>query len=120
MESTSDFSVAPAPWTLKATIYAIPFWLTSKNAASILSHLIYHAVEYASSFSADKALGGLSMIQIIRYIESPVGPYDEMVILPGSFAFDKNGKNIKELRATCLYVSQKETCYNGRLSKLAL
>jgi hypothetical protein len=63
-------------------------------------------------------VGGLGMIQVIRYTESPVGPYDELVIVPGGFEWE-DAKKIKKrnVRVTRIYVSQKETCWNGRKSE---
>lgn len=63
------------------------------------------------------------MVQVIRYTETPVGPYDELLIVPGSFGYHTragNGEAIKEeknLRLTRIYVSQKQTCWNGRKSE---
>jgi len=56
------------------------------------------------------------MVQIIRYTETPVGPYDEFVLVPGQFEYEHGGKkgNAKVSRA---YVSQEKTCYNGRKSE---
>ncbi|KAL2021371.1 hypothetical protein VTK56DRAFT_7236 [Thermocarpiscus australiensis] len=64
-------------------------------------------------------MGGLSMIQMIRYHETPVGPYDEIILMPGSFEYpveDKDGKKAarRALRITRIYVSQKYTCWNSR------
>lgn len=57
------------------------------------------------------------MLQLIRYSETPVGPYDEMVLLPGDFGVP-GGKG-QNMRITRIYVSQKDTCYNGQsLGKL--
>ena len=28
------------------------------------------------------------MVQIIRHTESPVGPYDELVLVPGEFEYE--------------------------------
>lgn len=64
------------------------------------------------------------MVQIIRYTESPVGPYDELLVCPGSFGYEietegKSGavmlEKKKNARITRIYVSQKQTCKNGRL-----
>lgn len=64
------------------------------------------------------------MVQIIRYTESPVGPYDELVLVPGNFEYESNeldaqGKREKKknLKVSRIYVSQEKTCYNGRKSK---
>ncbi len=71
-----------------------------------------------------RPVGGLYSIQILRYLDSPVGSYDELLVSPGAFAYpfeaEGGGKKRKErrnLRITRIYVSSKEACYNGRLSK---
>ncbi|KAF2664943.1 hypothetical protein BT63DRAFT_80795 [Microthyrium microscopicum] len=51
---------------------------------------------------------------IVRYADTPCGPYDEMMLIPG--AFDVPSKNKKRLRITRIYVSQKDTMYNGRVN----
>jgi hypothetical protein len=59
------------------------------------------------------------MVQILRYRDSPVGPYDEMLVVPGSFdwARDTSAGGVgRNPRISRIYVSQKHTCYNGRLS----
>lgn len=40
------------------------------------------------------------------------GSYDELVLIPGFF--DLPGSTKKYSRITRIYVSQKETCYNGQ------
>lgn len=71
-------------------------------------------------------------VQIVRYSESPVGPYDELVIMPGDFEVPVlNGggsgegsggkkKVKKNSRITGIWVSQKDTCWNGGLFHLLL
>ncbi|PHH71019.1 hypothetical protein CDD83_5294 [Cordyceps sp. RAO-2017] len=66
-------------------------------------------------------VGGLGMIQIIRYHSSPVGPYDEMLVVPGSYAWERDGpdgraERGRNPRISRIYVSQKQTCYNGRIN----
>jgi len=56
------------------------------------------------------------MVQIIRHTESPVGPYDELVLIPGKFEYESSGKK-SNLKVSRIYVSQEKTCYNGRKSK---
>jgi hypothetical protein len=59
------------------------------------------------------------MVQIVWYKDSPVGSYNELMVLPGLFDVPKNaegkdrGKKRKTLRITRIYVDQKETTYNG-------
>ncbi|EQL01217.1 hypothetical protein OCS_03072 [Ophiocordyceps sinensis CO18] len=61
------------------------------------------------------------MIQIIRYRDSPVGPYDEMLVVPGSFDWTRRGPGGRpeggcNPRISRIYVSQKQSCYNGRIN----
>ncbi len=105
-------------------MYIIPFW-TSSQTASNLPAKAYHPLEYHSSFSSREfgiPKGGVSLIQLIRYHETPVGPYDELILCPGSFEYPfetADGKKTtkRALRITRIYVSQKHTCWNGRKRK---
>ena len=55
------------------------------------------------------------MAQIVRYTETPVGPYDELLILPGYFnGVGTAGEKRKDLRITGIWVSQEATLMNGR------
>ena len=49
---------------------------------------------------------------VTRLLTRSVGPYDELMLIPG--AFDVPGQNKKRLRITRIYVSQKDTMYNGK------
>lgn len=125
MASTNDgipsIPEVPGPWTLKGTVYTFFYYCTSSELKNVPTSLLYSPLEAESSFATGKAVGGLCSIQVIRYTESPVGPYDEMLLVPGSFGYEKkDGKTIvrkKNLRVTRIYVSQKHTCFNGRKSK---
>lgn len=116
---------SPPPWTLKGDVYMFAFWTTASQAKNLPTEYAYSPLEAQSSFAStesSKPVGGLSMIQILRYNDSPVGPYDELLVVPGSFAWEredasgrrKKGRNPKITR---IYVSQKQTCYNGRISR---
>ncbi|KAI0022604.1 hypothetical protein F4780DRAFT_186413 [Xylariomycetidae sp. FL0641] len=107
----------PPPWKLKGTVYMMSFW----NKAGNLPEHAYSPLERESYSSPQngKHVGGLSQIQLIRYTSSPVGPYDELIICPGFFAYEKEEedgkrKTDKKARITRIYVSQKYTCWNGR------
>lgn len=55
------------------------------------------------------------MAQIIRYSETPVGPYDELALLPGYFnGVGPDGEKRKDFRVTGIWVSQEATLMNGR------
>lgn len=55
------------------------------------------------------------MLQILRYTETPVGPYDELLLIPGYFDTPVGGgkKGLRNNRITAIWVSQKDTCWNG-------
>ena len=115
MAEAVPFIVAPAPWTCKCTAYVLVFFASSSQG--LPQDIAYDPIEAGvESFSgADQAgafKGGTGMIQIVRYTETPAGPYDEIVIIPGEF--NTPGRKERGLRITRIYVSQKETCFNGR------
>lgn len=122
--SDDPIVAAPPPWDLKGTIYSFMTYATSKDALHLASDksFLYAPLEEHSSFADGKFLGGLGMVQVIRYTDTPVGPYDELLIVPGSFSYrvGTSGGGVKEKenqRVTRIYVSQKETCWNGRTSE---
>ncbi|KAI0594088.1 hypothetical protein F4775DRAFT_460198 [Biscogniauxia sp. FL1348] len=108
----------PPPWKLKGTVYMVTFWSPSGK----LQGQAYSPLERASAFAAPESgehLGGISQVQLVRYTESPVGPYDELIICPGFFSYDveeEDGRRKRKsnARITRIYVSQKQTCWNGR------
>lgn len=120
---SSPFTHHPPPWLLHGDIYTFFFYTFPSTASSLPPHT-YHPLEASSSYadpSLSKPIGGLSAIQLLRYHDSPVGPYDEMIVIPGYFEYfreDSDGRRRKKRNAkiTRIYVSQEETCYNGRLS----
>lgn len=102
---------APAPWTLKGDMY----WLFLR-LSSPLPQNVYHPLDIGqhSSPTSSSFQGGFGTIQIIRYSESPVGPYDELMLIPGEYEVpggEHKGKS--KVRVSRIYVNQKETCYNG-------
>jgi len=56
--------------------------------------------------------GGLTNIMIVRYADTPVGPYDELIWGAGKFHAPPAGKDAS--RITRIYVSSKDSVYNGR------
>ncbi|EUC39830.1 hypothetical protein COCMIDRAFT_110435 [Bipolaris oryzae ATCC 44560] len=114
--STAPIELAPAPWTLKGTVYSITYVpLSTKLPTKAFAPL---ERQYASAVEGEY-IGILGQIQIIRYTDSPVGPYDELLIVPGFFKYNHttpSGKveERKNVRVSRIYVSQKYTCWNGR------
>ncbi|KAK5118005.1 hypothetical protein LTR62_004049 [Meristemomyces frigidus] len=67
--------------------------------------------------SAREFKGGIGMVMVVRYFDTPVGEYDELVVIPGNFAVPGGPeKGQEKLRVTRIYVNQRETTYNA-LSK---
>ncbi|QRV93337.1 hypothetical protein RhiJN_21355 [Ceratobasidium sp. AG-Ba] len=62
--------------------------------------------------------GGLGTIQLIRYHTSPVGPYDELLYVPGNMSY-KTGPSstISGLSVTRIYVSSTASVVNGNIPK---
>ncbi|TVY84801.1 hypothetical protein LSUE1_G000828 [Lachnellula suecica] len=117
---TGNIKHVPAPWKLKGTIYSFMMYISAKDAASLSSDksFLYAPLEAASSFANCQPVGGLGMVQVLRYSESPVGPYDELLIVPGNFERQPDGKvtgkKPRNLMVSRIYVSHERTCWNGR------
>ncbi|MCJ1251919.1 hypothetical protein MMC30_009157 [Trapelia coarctata] len=114
--SPTGIPIAPSPWTLSATIYMFAWYIPSSQP---LPPFAYSPLEAKSAvLISSKPCGGLASVQVIRYSDSPVGPYDEMLVCPGTFEYEvvDNGQKVvrKNTRVSRIYVSQKVTCYNGR------
>lgn len=56
-------------------------------------------------------IGGQGLVQLVSYSESPVGPYDELIYVPGRWKYEHNDP---AFRITRIYVSTKESTENGR------
>jgi hypothetical protein len=111
---------APPPWKLKANVFIVNFIAKS----GVLPEHAYSPLERNSAYASPesgKHLGGISQIQLLRYSETPVGPYDELIIIPGFFEYEKEEggkrKKKKAARISRIYVSQKYTSWNGRKSE---
>ncbi|BEJ17121.1 hypothetical protein CspHIS471_0605220 [Cutaneotrichosporon sp. HIS471] len=119
MEQNAAITLAPAPWRCRASVYTAVFWVSpSQTTSPGFKEATYAPLERSSPFADAMPEGGLASIMIIRYHQTPVGAYDEMMLLPGKFGFevDVNGKRTKKskLRITRIYVSQRNTTWNGR------
>jgi hypothetical protein len=113
---STPFLVAPAPWKCKCDAYWLPFYLRGPLPKHSYAPLEASFPSFSDPSKAGQFRGGSAMIQIIRYHETPVGPYDEMVFCPGYFDVppDKDGKKrAMNLRVARIYVNQKDTAWNG-------
>lgn len=125
---SSTIKKAPAPWTCKAQIYALYFYSRSGGGGTAdaqatlrASTVAYAPLERNSFFASPEAgqlVGGIGSIMVIRYTETPVGPYDELLVIPGSYTYPTSEQQLKtNARISRIYVSQKDTLYNGRYSE---
>lgn len=112
---TDPITHVEAPWTIYGTGYAIPLL----PIVGALPNKTYSPLERSDArTTAGLYTGVVGALQIIRYSDTPVGPYDEFVLIPGEFTYTGPlGLLESNLRVSRMYVSQKYTTYNGRVSK---
>lgn len=110
--------IAPPPWKCQYSGYVGTFYVSAKNG--LPRDIAYEPLEASSARFAEAGVwkGGLAMIQLLRYSSTPVGPYDEMILLPGNF--DVPGGHGSYTRITRIYVSQRDTTYNGMINLLRI
>ena len=125
-ESPEPIELSPAPWTLRGDIYMVlmlpgllpetglPLLPTSSANLPAKAFPPFER-QYPASI-AGEYVGKIGLIQVLRYTESPVGPYDELLIIPGFWGYQNNGRYEEGLRVSRIYVSQKYTAWNGRHS----
>ncbi len=98
----TDYSPAPAPWELTGRAYLSLLRLPDE----LLD---------AHSFVPDTLRGrrrtGLSMLMFVDYATSPVGPYRELLFIPGQFEFE-DGRN--RFSISRIFVSSQDSVENGR------
>ncbi|KAJ7018342.1 hypothetical protein C8F04DRAFT_1151892 [Mycena alexandri] len=101
--------VAPAPWDLQV----------SEGYAFVLAPLVSTAFlppGFANPLEAPELRPGIilpdiGLIIITRYSAAPVGPYDELIYIPGRWAYNLTDSG---LRITQIYVSTNASVSNGR------
>lgn len=125
-DDVEALKVAQAPWTCTAQVYSIFMQSKPDKSTTGLPPTAYAPLERDSFFASPEAgryIGGLGGLMVIRYTDTPVGPYDELLIIPGTFAYtvEEQGRAFekKNPRISRIYVSQRHTMYNGRLSEPA-
>ena len=90
---------ATAPWKLKGEGIILIFKF-NKDWVENHAHLPKHLV--------GKFRGGLGYVMLVDYHESPVGPYRELLIIPGKF------RKTKMQAITKIYVDSEASTLNGR------
>lgn len=94
-----DQTTCPPPWRLKGE----GFILLYKFSKSFIQE---HALLHASQI--DSYTGGLGYVMLVNYEESPVGPYKELLIIPGKFGAERRQAITK------IYVDSEASTQNGR------
>lgn len=116
-------SPVPAPWRLKAKLYLFTKLLSPGNREDpVLQGLppgSYSPTETVHSSAlgpvngAPQWKGGLYYIVLVRYEDSPVGPYDELIAVSDGWA-NPHEKKRTSGRITNIYVSTLQSVWNGR------
>jgi hypothetical protein len=119
----ADISVAPPPWTLKPKLYLFFASFKPGNREDpILQGLppgsynpseTIHPSALAPINGSPQWKGGMASVVLIRYEQSPVGPYDELILSPDGFA-NPYEKKATSARITNIYVSVRASVWNGR------
>ncbi|TFK38138.1 hypothetical protein BDQ12DRAFT_723499 [Crucibulum laeve] len=105
----SGIQAAPAPWKLSGRSWMFVLSPLAKNASFPAGFSASHDAEVMTA--GGEFTAGMGLIQVISYTESPVGPYDELLYIPGMWKY-ADGKT--GYRITRIYVSTKESTKNGR------
>ncbi|KAH1416257.1 hypothetical protein KXX32_009939, partial [Aspergillus fumigatus] len=109
-EEPTRYPDAPSTWdNARGHIFMCFAWPSSAGGPPPAS---YHDLEEKSDFANQTFIGGLQACVIVRYLESPIGEYDELLWIPGAFKNPWSGK--QTYRATRAYVSTGASLYNGR------
>ncbi|KAJ3219070.1 hypothetical protein HDU67_002726 [Dinochytrium kinnereticum] len=110
----------PAPWVLTVgKSFVLPFNVGKHNAEEISK---FHVNEHDK---ADFLGTGLSSVMIVRYTESPAGPYDELLLMNGACKSrgksrtgqdPRSGKYLSDRRIPLIWVSSEASLRQGRIN----
>ncbi|MDZ7898928.1 MAG: hypothetical protein U5N85_13020 [Arcicella sp.] len=100
MENPVNIKIAPAPWNLTGNAY-IMVYKFSKDFVEEHGFL--------ADYQQDRFLGYIGTVMLVDYKTSGVGPYRELLFIPGMFTFDWK----KVFSISKIYVSSQDSVYNG-------
>lgn len=89
-----------APWSLSGDGYIILYKFKKDFIKNNL---------YTQDFLNDYACGGIGCVMIVDYKKSDIGPYRELLFIPGKFKF----KNKKLNTISKIYVTTEDSVVNG-------
>jgi hypothetical protein len=101
MEAAPTVADAPAPWTLTGSGYV--FLVRLPRAIS-------DAALFTPPALCDKRIGRVAKLMVVDYESSNVGPYLELLVMPGAF----QGEHGRFHSVTRIFVSTEESVVNGR------
>jgi hypothetical protein len=92
--------IACAPWKLAGSGYILLYRFTK---AFVAEH------GFLADFQKEKFVSGWGAVMLVDYQTSPVGPYHELLFIPGLFSFNKK----KVFSISKIYVSTQSSVING-------
>ncbi|KAI0741563.1 hypothetical protein C8Q80DRAFT_1111000 [Daedaleopsis nitida] len=111
----AEIRTTPAPWNVKAEAWWFITSLGHKPQPGESLPISYFPAQetqlYQTSVAQGSFRGGRGSITLLRYIDSPIGPFDELAISPGEFT---NPFESESHRVTRAYVSSLAAVVNGR------
>ena len=93
--------IAPPPWTLTG------------NGIVLIAHFpeaFVQAQGFLAPYQQRAYRGWVGAVILVDYATSPVGPYQELLFIPGLFRFG----NIVSFSISKIYVSTSDSVWNGR------
>ncbi|KAI9511454.1 hypothetical protein F5148DRAFT_1170605 [Russula earlei] len=116
--------LAPAPWVLKTKLYLFTTIIKPTNRddpvlqglppGSYVPGETVHPSALAPIDGAPQWKGGMMSVVLVRYEESPVGPYDELIFVSVADGFRNPYEKGTSGRITNIYVSSRGSVWNGR------
>lgn len=101
LEAVPEVRSAPAPWQLAGEGYILALWLSN----DFLDQQTFLAPAQRQSRK-----GRIAYVMFVDYAASPVGPYHELLFIPGSVDFDGE----RHLTISRIFVSSWDSVVNGR------
>jgi len=99
--SVGEVNIVPAPWKLRAEGYVLAIKLPMPRGRAEL---------FARTELEDARFGQFGCVMFIEYSASPVGPYRELLFIPGTFRFG----NMRLPSITKIYVSSRASVDSGQ------
>ncbi|QIZ83624.1 acetoacetate decarboxylase family protein [Bermanella marisrubri] len=94
-------SIAPAPWSLEGSGYI----LLCRFSEEFIKNHAHMDPRLLRAFN-----GGLGTLMLVDYQQSNVGPYQELLLIPGRLRLDRRGY----FHIPQIYVSSQDSIDNGR------